>query len=63
MALFSEAKLDDTLRFLFDLFDLNELESLSSIDFEFMFYSLLSATNKIYSINDEINTDLIESFI
>ena len=63
MALFSEAKLDDTLRFLFDLFDLNELESLSSIDFEFMFYSSLSATNKIYSINDEIDTDHIESFI
>ena len=54
MALFSDAKFDDTIRFLFDLFDLNELESLSSIDFEFMLYSSLVATNKIYSINDEI---------
>ncbi len=63
MALFSDAKFDDTVRFLFDLFDLNELESLSFIDFEFMLYSSLIATNKIYSINDEIQTDLIQNFI
>ncbi len=42
---------NDFIVVLFDLFDLNELESLASIDLEFMIYSSLSATYKIYSIN------------
>jgi len=63
MALFADAKIDDKIRFLFDLFDLNELDSLSSIDFEFMIYSCLNATFKIYSINNDINTDTILNFV
>jgi len=42
---------------LFDLFDFNELESLSSVDIEFMIYSCLSATYKIFSISTELNIE------
>ena len=45
------------------MFDLNELESLAPIDIEFMIYSCLSATYKLYSINNEIDTDIINNFV
>ena len=48
---------------LFDLFDLNELESLAAIDIEFMMYSCISATFKIFSMNSEIDSDDIASFV
>ena len=47
---------------LFDLFDFNELESLSSVDIEFMIYCCMSATFKIYSISSEINNEELSSF-
>ncbi len=48
---------------LFDLFDLNELESLAAIDIEFMMYSCISATYKIFSMNSEIDSDDIANFV
>ena len=51
ITLFSDTKLEDKIRFLFDLFDFNELESLSLVDIEFMVYTCVSATYKIYSIS------------
>lgn len=47
---------------LFDLFDFNELESLSPVDIEFMIYSCMSATFKIYSISTELNNDELSNF-
>lgn len=38
ICIFSDTKFDDKIRFLFDLFDFNELESLSPTDIEFMIY-------------------------
>ena len=48
---------------MFDLFDLNELESLSLIDLEFMIYCCATAAFKIYSINAEIQIDEISQFV
>lgn len=48
---------------LFDLFDLNELESLAAIDIEFMMYSCISATYKIFSMNSEIDSEDIANFV
>ena len=68
---FSETKFDDKIRckynlptliVLFDLFDFNELESLSPVDIEFMIYSCMSATFKIYSISTELNNDELSNF-
>ena len=47
---------------LFDLFDFNELESLSPTDIEFMVYCCMSATFKIYSISSEINNEELNNF-
>jgi hypothetical protein len=47
---------------LFDLFDFNELESLSPVDIEFMIYCCMSATFKIYSISSEINNEELNLF-
>lgn len=47
---------------LFDLFDFNELESLSPTDIEFMIYCCMSATFKIYSISSEINNEELTVF-
>lgn len=52
-----------TNKVLFDLFDLNELESLAAIDIEFMMYSCISATYKIFSMNSEIDSEDIANFV
>lgn len=76
--MFSDAKFEDKIRcnsflydcignndllVLFDLFDFNELNSLSPIDVEFMIYCSLVSIFKIYSISSEINEDDINKFV
>jgi hypothetical protein len=34
--IFADAKADDKIRFLFDLFDFNEIQTVSLLDLEFM---------------------------
>ena len=63
LILFSDSKFDDKIRFLFDLFDLNELNSLSSIDIEFMIFSSISSTFKIFGVKQEVNVDDIVKFV
>ena len=36
LIIFSDAKADDKIRFLFDLFDFNEIQTVSLLDLEFM---------------------------
>lgn len=48
---------------LFDLFDFNELNSLSAVDIEFMLHCCLSSTFKIYSMSAEINDTELGKFI
>ncbi|EGR27898.1 hypothetical protein IMG5_187420 [Ichthyophthirius multifiliis] len=63
ITLFSDTKLEDKIRFLFDLFDFNELDSLALVDIEFMIYCCISATYKIYSISQEIYAEEIAAFV
>ena len=69
LILFSDSKLEDKIRckkpliiVLFDVFDLNELNSLAPIDIELMIYSCLSSTFKIFGIKTEVNIDEIKSY-
>ena len=48
---------------MFDLFDFNELNSLSVVDLEFMLYSCLNSTFKIYGIKQELSEDAINAFL
>jgi hypothetical protein len=63
LIIFSDSKDDDKFRFLFDLFDLNELNSLDLLDIEFMIYSCLSSTFKIYGLPLTIEVPEISAFI
>ena len=63
LILFSDSKFDDKIRFLFDLFDLNELSSLAPMDIEFMIYSCISSTFKIFGVKHEVNVDEIARFV
>jgi hypothetical protein len=63
LILFSDSKFDDKIRFLFDLFDLNELNSLSPIDIEFMIYSSIGSTYKIFGVKQEVNVEEISKFV
>jgi hypothetical protein len=63
LILFSDSKFEDKIRFLFDLFDLNELNSLAPIDVEFMIYSCISSTFKIFGVKQEVKVDEISSFV
>lgn len=64
LILFSEAKFEDKLRFLFDIFDFNELNSLSIIDLEFMMISCCNATFKIIGlVESEVNEEDITEFL
>ena len=50
LIIFSDSKAEDKIRFLFDLFDFNEIQSISLMDLEFMLFSVLIATSKIYGL-------------
>lgn len=64
LILFSEARFEDKLRFLFDIFDFNQLNSLSIIDLEFMMISCCNATFKILGLTEsEVNEEDITEFL
>lgn len=46
--MFAEDNFEDKIRFLFDIFDFNELNSLSLIDLEFMLICIANATFKLF---------------
>ena len=63
LVIFSDAKFEEKIRFLFDLFDFNELNSLSLIDLEFMINCCISATYKIFCINSDPEQEQILKFV
>ena len=63
LTIFSEAKFEEKARFLFGLFDFNELNSLSLIDLEFMINCCISATYKIFCINSDPEQEQILKFV
>ena len=48
---------------LFDLFDFNELNSLSLIDVEYMLTCCIASTFKIHSISTEVNQEELSKFV
>lgn len=56
--MFSNDNFSEKVRFLFDIFDFNELNSLSIIDIEFMLISCCNATFKIFSMQSDINEEV-----
>jgi microtubule-associated protein-like 5 len=63
LIIFAESKFEEKARFLFDLFDFNELNSLSLIDLEFLLVSCANATFKIQAVNAEVNEEEISAFL
>lgn len=63
LILFARDNFDKKLRFLFDLFDFNELNSLSIIDLEFMIISCGNATYKLYGVEAEMNEEEVSQFL
>ncbi|CAD8183513.1 unnamed protein product [Paramecium pentaurelia] len=63
LIIFAESNFEEKARFLFDLFDFNELNSLSLIDLDFMLLSCANATFKIMQINNEVNEEEISDFL
>lgn len=63
LILFSEARFEDKLTFLFDIFDFNEMNYLSIMDLEFMIICCANATFKIYGIKSEIAEDAAALFL
>jgi len=63
LIIFAESKFEEKARFLFDLFDFNELNSLSLIDLEFLLLSCANATYKILNIQVEVNEEEISEFL
>jgi microtubule-associated protein-like 5 len=63
LIIFAESKFEEKARFLFDLFDFNELNSLSLIDLEFLLLSCANATYKILKIQFEVNEEEISEFL
>lgn len=77
LIIFAESKFEEKARFLFDLFDFNELNSLSlviiilnecvtfviQIDLEFLLLSCANASYKILQIAAEINEEEITEFL
>ena len=78
LILFSDSKFEEKIRcnynynnllnntlilVLFDLFDFNELNSLSLVDLEFMLISSCNASYKIYNLNAEVDETETSKFL
>ena len=63
LIVFSDSKLEDKVRFLFDIFDLNEIKCLSKTDVEFMISSILNSTFKIFAIKQNVEVKEIATFV
>ena len=63
LIMFSDSKAEDKIRFLFDLFDFNEIQSISLMDLEFMLWSVLQATSKIYGLGEDVRTHELQAMI
>ena len=63
LAMFSNSKVDDKIRFLFELFDLNDSNYLTFEDMEFMIYSVLNSSFKIFDLDFEIENDVLKEFL
>ena len=69
--IFSDSKAEDKIRcnwtpdflVLFDLFDFNEIQSLSMLDLEFCIQCVLTSSSKIYGVGDEVQDVEITSLI
>lgn len=48
--IFSDSKAEEKIRFLFDLFDFNEIQSVSLMDLEFLIQSVLVASSKMFNL-------------
>lgn len=53
----------DKLRFLFDLFDFNEVQTISLLELEFMIQNCLMATSKIYGLGLDIPDAEIQKLV
>ena len=53
LALYSDSRLEDRLRFIFDLFDFNEKQILEAVDLHYMIYTGLQGVVKIHNIPSE----------
>lgn len=58
LIIFSSSKAEDKVRFLFDLFDFNEIQTISVVDLEFMVQSILSSTKKIFDLRQQEISDV-----
>jgi hypothetical protein len=65
LVVFSTSKFEDKIRFLFEIFDLNEVNVITQIDLEFMIYSVLNSAFKVYEIKDlhQLKIEEIEKFV
>ena len=57
LSLFSSSRVEDRLRFIFDLFDFNERGYLEELDLQFIFFICLQGICKFFKLDSE-NPDL-----
>ena len=50
LAIFSDSRLEDRFRFLFEIFDFNERSWLEEIDLHFMIYTVINCIVKIFNL-------------
>ena len=48
--IFSDSNAEDKVRFLFDLYDFNEIQSISLLDLELICHNAIIATSKMYGL-------------
>ena len=58
LAIYSDSRIEDRLRFIFDLYDFNEKLLLEAVDMHFMIYTSIQGVIKVHNILSEaIETD------
>ena len=48
LAIFSDSRVEDRIRFMFDFFDLNDYGYLEDTDIQFMLFVVMQGINKLY---------------
>ena len=63
LIIFADSKAEDKIRFIFDLFDFNQMQTVSVIDLEFAIMCILMSTSKIFNIGSDVDETEITALI
>ena len=63
LTIFSNCRVEDKIRFLFEFFDMNDNNYLEECDLQFMFLSTINAVAKLFAFTNEAEKEAVFNFM